>query len=160
MIIKNGLVYGEDFSFKKADIQITGESFGEIAPQLPADEKEQIIDAEGLYVIPGLVDIHFHGCAGYDFCDGTVEAFDAIMQYEMEHGVTSVSPATMTLSEGSLRRSLRMPENMRITAEARYAVSRWRDRLFRWQRRARRTPAIFIARICGSLRRCRSFPVV
>ncbi|EET61753.1 N-acetylglucosamine-6-phosphate deacetylase [Marvinbryantia formatexigens DSM 14469] len=102
MIIKNGLVYGEDFSFKKADIQITGESFGEIAPQLPADEKEQIIDAEGLYVIPGLVDIHFHGCAGYDFCDGTVEAFDAIMQYEMEHGVTSVSPATMTLSEGKL----------------------------------------------------------
>ncbi len=102
MIIKNGLVYGEDGSFTKEDIEISGNVFGQIAPQLPLTETEQTIDADGLYVIPGLVDIHFHGCAGYDFCDGTVEAFDAIMQYEMEHGVTSVSPATMTLSEGKL----------------------------------------------------------
>ena len=102
MIIKNGLVYGEDGSFSKADIEINAESFRQIAPKLPENGAEQVIDAEGLYVIPGLVDIHFHGCAGYDFCDGTIEAFDAIMQYEMEHGVTSVSPATMTLSEGQL----------------------------------------------------------
>ena len=102
MIIKNGLVYGEDGSFSKADIEINAESFRQIAPKLQENGAEQVIDAEGLYVIPGLVDIHFHGCAGYDFCDGTIEAFDAIMQYEMEHGVTSVSPATMTLSEGQL----------------------------------------------------------
>ena len=102
MIIKNGLVYGEDGSFSKADIEINAESFCQIAPELPENGAEQVIDAEGMYVIPGLVDIHFHGCAGYDFCDGTIEAFDAIMQYEMEHGVTSVSPATMTLSEGQL----------------------------------------------------------
>lgn len=104
MIIKNGLVYGEDGSFSKADIEINAESFGQIAPELSETGADQVIDAEGLYVIPGLVDIHFHGCAGYDFCDGTIEAFDAIMQYEMEHGVTSVSPATMTLSEGQLAR--------------------------------------------------------
>ncbi len=102
MIIKNGFVYGEDGSFSKADIEINEESFGQIALELPEAGAEQVIDAEGLYVIPGLVDIHFHGCAGYDFCDGTIEAFDAIMQYEMEHGVTTVSPATMTLSEGQL----------------------------------------------------------
>ncbi len=28
----------------------------------------------GLYAVPGLVDLHFHGCVGYDFCDGTHEA--------------------------------------------------------------------------------------
>ena len=100
MIIKNGLVYGEDGSFSKADIEINAESFCQIAPELPENGAEQVIDAEGMYVIPGLVDIHFHGCAGYDFCDGTIEAFDAIMQYEMEHGVTSVSPATKTQTEG------------------------------------------------------------
>ena len=54
------------------------------------------------YILPGLVDIHFHGCAGYDFCDGTTEALRAIASYEMTHGTTTICPATMTLSEEQL----------------------------------------------------------
>lgn len=49
------------------------------------------------YLIPGLVDVHFHGAAGYDFCDGTKEALQAITAYENEHGITSICPATMSL---------------------------------------------------------------
>ena len=37
-------------------------------------ESHEIIDASGLIMIPGLVDIHFHGCKGADMCDGTTEA--------------------------------------------------------------------------------------
>ena len=48
-------------------------------------------------MIPGLVDIHFHGCKGADMCDGTTEALDVITAYEASVGVTSVCPATMTI---------------------------------------------------------------
>ncbi|MDO4344148.1 MAG: N-acetylglucosamine-6-phosphate deacetylase [Eubacteriales bacterium] len=101
MLISNGMVFGEDGTFSKRDIKIADGVFEKIADAIE-QHGEETIDAEGLYVIPGLVDIHFHGCVGYDFCDGTVEAIDAITHYEMEQGVTSITPATMTLSEGQL----------------------------------------------------------
>ena len=41
-----------------------------------------VVDATGCYVIPGLIDLHFHGCAGFDFCDGTPEALNAIARPE------------------------------------------------------------------------------
>lgn len=55
------------------------------------------VDARGCYVIPGLVDIHFHGCMGADFSDGSVEGLHRIAAYEAARGVTSICPASMTL---------------------------------------------------------------
>lgn len=63
---------------------------------------ETVIDASGCYVIPGLMDIHFHGCAGYDFCDGSAEAIKAVAAYQAKAGVTSILPATMTLPKERL----------------------------------------------------------
>lgn len=61
-----------------------------------------VYDAEGAYVIPGLVDVHFHGCDGHDFCEGDDRAFDAIARYEAKRGVTAICPATMTYPEERL----------------------------------------------------------
>lgn len=102
MIIRNALVYGEDKTFSRLDIRIEDDVFTEICPSLAPSENESVLDADGLYAIPGLIDIHFHGCMGHDFCDGTVEAIDAITRYEASCGVTSVCPATMTVSPESL----------------------------------------------------------
>ena len=98
MIIRNAMVYRENKTFSRQDIRITDGIFTEIGSSLSVVEGEQILDAEGLYAVPGLIDIHFHGCMGHDFCDGTVEAIDAITKYEASIGVTSVCPATMTIS--------------------------------------------------------------
>ncbi|HIW75013.1 MULTISPECIES: N-acetylglucosamine-6-phosphate deacetylase [Gordonibacter] len=61
-----------------------------------------VVDATGCYVIPGLIDLHFHGCAGFDFCDGTPEALNAIARFEASRGVTAICPATMTYPEDVL----------------------------------------------------------
>lgn len=61
--------------------------------------EDEIIDATDCYVIPGLVDIHFHGAKGYDFSDGTTEAIENICRYELQNGITDICPATMTISE-------------------------------------------------------------
>ena len=50
-----------------------------------------------MYAIPGLIDLHFHGCMGDDFCDGDREALKRIAEYEASVGVTAIAPATMTL---------------------------------------------------------------
>ena len=63
MIIKNGYIFTEAGNFEKQDLYIENDkivSYGE----------GEIFDAADCYVIPGLTDIHFHGCVGYDFCDG------------------------------------------------------------------------------------------
>lgn len=63
---------------------------------------EQVLSADGCYVIPGLVDVHFHGCVGEDFSDATPEGLQRIADYELSQGVTYICPAGMTLPEEQL----------------------------------------------------------
>lgn len=65
-------------------------------------ENFEVIDAAGCFAIPGLVDVHSHGAVGFDFCDGTHEAIDAICRYQASRGVTAYCPATMTYPEEKL----------------------------------------------------------
>ena len=62
----------------------------------------EVFDASGCYVIPGLTDIHFHGCKGEDFSDGTSEGLAVMAEYELSRGVTQICPAGMTLPEEQL----------------------------------------------------------
>ena len=97
MIIKNAYVFTEENVFEKKDVFIEGDVFTEEASE------GEVIDGSGCFAVPGLKDIHFHGCVGYDFCDGTQEAIQAIAAYEASVGVTSIVPATMTYGEEKLR---------------------------------------------------------
>lgn len=99
MRVLRGMVYTDGMCFEPGEITVEGERIEKVK-KVGADvlsEKEA-----QTYILPGLVDIHFHGCAGYDFCDGTAEAVRAIASYEMTHGTTTICPATMTLSEEQL----------------------------------------------------------
>lgn len=100
MIIKNALVFTLDAGFVAKDIAIRDGLFADASGA--ACENETVLDAEGNYLIPGLVDIHFHGAKGADFSDGTPEALNTIGSYEASQGVTSICPASMTLSEETL----------------------------------------------------------
>ena len=99
MIIKNASVYTEDGIFLEKDIYIEGDHFVGTSEET---SDGAVIDASGCVAIPGLTDIHFHGCVSYDFCDGTREAIDSMAVYEASVGVTNIVPATMTLSEEML----------------------------------------------------------
>jgi len=93
------MVYMEKMCFEPGEVAIEGERI----ERVERCEAGALTEKEAqTYILPGLVDIHFHGCAGYDFCDGTTEALRAIASYEMTHGTTTICPATMTLSEEQL----------------------------------------------------------
>ena len=66
-----------------------------------------VYDGHGMYLIPGMIDLHFHGCLEYDFSDGTMEAIDEIARFELAHGVTSICPATLTLPVDRLEQILK-----------------------------------------------------
>lgn len=106
MIIKGKKIFSEDGVFLEGSIEITENKISNIIWGNATEEmrKEDVIDIGKEYVIPGLVDIHFHGCNGVDFCDGTMDAIECIAQYELEQGITSIVPATMTLSKEELAR--------------------------------------------------------
>ena len=68
---------------------------------------DNVLDGNGAYAIPGLIDLHFHGCVGDDFCDGDKEAIRRIAEYEASVGVTAIAPATMTLPVEELENILK-----------------------------------------------------
>ena len=63
---------------------------------------QTVVDAEGLKVLPGLVDIHTHGAVNADASDGDADGLRRMSRYYAQRGVTSWCPTTMTLSEKSL----------------------------------------------------------
>ena len=113
MIIKNIKVYTEDKTFADGKIIIREGVFEEIIiGQTTASDLElqdtEIVDGKRCYAIPGLIDMHFHGCMGDDFCDGTKEAISRIAEYEASIGVTAMAPATMTLPVEELEQILKV----------------------------------------------------
>ena len=107
MKIINGLVYGSDYKFHKGTVTISGDRFAD--GNIDSSECESVlskdanvIDANGCYVIPGLIDIHVHGCNNKDFCDATVESIGEFLRFEASKGVCSICPTTMTVSKDKL----------------------------------------------------------
>ena len=106
IIISNGIIFMPDNEFHKGTIAVKNGKITNDIQNINNDDTE-IINSENLYVIPGLTDIHFHGCKGHDFCEGTREAFHAITDYQAVNGITTICPATMTLPENELTRIMK-----------------------------------------------------
>lgn len=103
MRIVGGEVFdGEGFSVKEVVI-----AEGRFAPFGAEVNEGELVDATGCFVVPGFIDIHFHGCRGADLCDGSDEALSTIARYQASCGVTAICPATMTYPEDALTQIVR-----------------------------------------------------
>jgi N-acetylglucosamine-6-phosphate deacetylase len=96
MRITNGQVFDPERGFAVRELCTDGGVISAVS----GDGEE--LDASGCYVIPGLVDVHFHGCVGEDFSDASPEGLQRIADYELSQGVTYLCPAGMTLPEEQL----------------------------------------------------------
>ena len=101
MLLKNAVVYNEDFEPIRADLAVEGEKIAGIGQVNAGGE---CLDLSGYTIIPGLIDMHIHGCAGFDASDGTPEALEAMSRCLVERGVTSFCPTSMTLSFEALQK--------------------------------------------------------
>ena len=113
MLTIRGNVYTKDCVFEPGIISIEDN----IITDVKLCDKAELSQAEAKnYYIPGLVDVHFHGAAGYDFCDGTKEAYRAIEEYENAHGITTICPATMTLPADELCNIVKTAADCRLAS--------------------------------------------
>ena len=77
-----------------------------VIPQDKLPENAEIIDAQGGYIAPGLIDLHIHGYLGCDVCDGDEDAMKTISKGLLANGVTGYLPTTMTVDMKVIRKSL------------------------------------------------------
>lgn len=119
MIIKNATILDENFKLKKLDIK-----FDEIISELNENLNcnDQSINAENLYLIPGLIDIHTHGGVGFDSCDMDTTGYEKMSQYYAKNGITSFLFTTMTFSENMLKSILLKISNF-VCKKSEYSYS-------------------------------------
>ena len=75
------------------------------------------IDAQGCYLIPGLIDIHTHAAVGEDASDGEPAGLPKMARYYAAKGVTSWCPTTMTLKEPELTKAMRVIRDFQRPAD-------------------------------------------
>ena len=97
-----------NFTVKEGLAIIFDKRIRAIVPSAEVDRTrvEETIDAEGLYVSPGFINIHIHGCNGFDAMDEETEALAKIAEFLPSTGVTSFLPTTMTMPLEKIRAAL------------------------------------------------------
>ena len=91
---------------------------GRFAAILPGLQSGAGVDLGGAKVLPGLVDIHIHGAAGYDFSDGDFDGLVAMGRYLAAHGVTSFLPTSVTLPYDALSNAFQTASQLRADRPA------------------------------------------
>lgn len=102
-VIINGKVILED-SIKELNVFFENGKITEVSNRVPTDET--VIDAKGLYVAPGMIDVHTHGRNGSDTMYATFKDLNNISVSELKTGVTSFLPTTMTMPSVDIKKAI------------------------------------------------------
>lgn len=62
-----------------------------------------VIDAKGMFIVPGFVSMHCHGGGGHDFTEGTTEAFKEAVAAHLKHGSTTIFPTLSSTTFKNIR---------------------------------------------------------
>lgn len=108
MRYENGWIFA-DGRFVRGGFSVENGRFAHVLEDVPGPAE----DLDGALVIPGLVDIHVHGCAGADFSDGDYAGLVRMARYLARRGVTSFAPASMTLPYDALDKAFRAAARLR-----------------------------------------------
>lgn len=108
MRYENGWIFA-DGRFVRGGFSVENGRFAHVLEDIPGPAE----DLDGALVIPGLVDIHVHGCAGADFSDGDYAGLVRMARYLARRGVTSFAPASMTLPYDALDKAFHAAARLR-----------------------------------------------
>jgi len=111
MLIRDALIYGEDFSARRGDLAVREGKIAAIGEHLDPGAWGEVLDARGARLVPGLIDIHIHGGLGYGVDDASDASLDAISRLLASQGVTSFCPTTSASAPEALEASFRAVRN-------------------------------------------------
>lgn len=94
-LLTGGVIVLADRLLEGGCVELDGAHITAVHSHLEAaDDRREVIDLQGGYLVPGFIDLHVHGGAGADFMDGSEEAFRTVCQAHARHGTTSLLPTT------------------------------------------------------------------
>ncbi len=70
------------------------------------DDEIEVIDANGLTLLPGFVDVHVHGAMGYDAMDADPVGLQTVAKFYAQHGVTAFLATTWTDTPSRITKAL------------------------------------------------------
>lgn len=119
LLIKNAHVVSPGYDQEGASVLVEDNKIAEVlAPGAAAPAADSTFDADGALVVPGFIDIHFHGANGYDFTDTeTPDCVEQIAKAKLQEGVTSIEPTTLTLGHDTLVATARKVKAYRKAGE-------------------------------------------
>ncbi|APF26018.1 N-acetylglucosamine-6-phosphate deacetylase [Clostridium sporogenes] len=100
IIVGNEILENKVLLFEKKIIDISDRE------NVCLSKNDHIIDANGLYISPGFIDVHIHGSGGKDAMDGEIESIKVISNTIAKRGVTSFLPTTMTMAKEHIYKAL------------------------------------------------------
>lgn len=101
--IVGGNVFTPEGVKKGATVIVEDNRIAEVTEASIEINNATVIDATGMNVVPGGIELHMHGGGGSDFMECTPSAYKTAMNAHMLHGTTSFYP---TLSSGSVQMML------------------------------------------------------
>ena len=72
----------------------------------PRPAADRVINLYGAPLLPGFIDIHFHGRSGCDFTDATEDSIERIAVDKLSEGVTTILCTTLTVSRETISDTL------------------------------------------------------
>lgn len=109
IIIRGGSIATPDEILKDHCLLIEEGRIRALPPEseIEPDPGDQVIDADGLWVAPGLIDLHIHGCNGADTMDANPAALETMACFLAAHGVTAFLPTTISAGREEIEAVLR-----------------------------------------------------
>lgn len=98
MILKNANVLEGQWTFLEGDLRIIDNKIAEIGNLEPL-ENEEVFDCEGKFLVPGLIETHFHGAMGEDSDALTSKTFSTFSKFFESQGITSFVPGLSSNSD-------------------------------------------------------------
>ncbi|HKZ54988.1 MAG TPA: N-acetylglucosamine-6-phosphate deacetylase [Anaerolineales bacterium] len=107
IMITGGALLTPDRTMPETTLLVEGTTITALVPGAPpVAPGDQVIDAHGMWVAPGLIDLHVHGSAGHDTLDATPEALHGMARFFARHGVTGYLATTPAASSRALAKAV------------------------------------------------------
>ena len=95
--IINGIILSPDGEIRGKALLFNEKILGITDTDDASSIAEEVIDADGAYVSPGLIDVHIHGYKGIDVSDDDPDGIRTMAHDLLENGVTAFLPTTLTV---------------------------------------------------------------
>ncbi len=112
--IVNGIILSPEMEIRGKALLYDETIIGIVPEEKARLEADEILDAQGAYVAPGLIDVHIHGYGGDDVSDDDPEGVRRMAQRLLENGVTAFLPTTLTVAWDTLKS---VCQHMRVLRE-------------------------------------------